>query len=180
MDIVIGVDIGQKRDPTAICVAEVDLRPRECSQDLDKKSTHFLIRHLERLLLGTPYPEVARRIGKISNDLRQRIGARPVIYLDATGVGQPIEDLLREEDSEAWIRPVYFNYGDRRKVAFAELVTSVLEVRRDADQGARHGPGTIKRVDVGRHRPPDFTCRRLPGFRGWRWCTAAGPCDGPA
>lgn len=42
MEIVIGVDIGQKRDPTAVCVAEA--KDREDAQ-------HYLIRHLERLPL---------------------------------------------------------------------------------------------------------------------------------
>ena len=48
--VTIGVDIGQKHDPTAVCVAEAETRT-----DRD----HFLIRHLERLPLGTPYPDVA-------------------------------------------------------------------------------------------------------------------------
>ena len=54
MTVVIGVDIGQKRDPTAICVAEVERR-----EMADRTETHFNVRHLERLLLGTPYPRVA-------------------------------------------------------------------------------------------------------------------------
>ncbi|MCG8460773.1 MAG: hypothetical protein MI919_31195 [Holophagales bacterium] len=58
MDTLIGIDIGQKRDPTAVCVAQRD------SRDEDGRAyTHYLIRHLERLPLGTPYPQVAERIG---------------------------------------------------------------------------------------------------------------------
>jgi hypothetical protein len=59
--VVIGVDIGQKRDPTAICVAELDERRRHPEGDpkplgdrlmLDPcrhEDDHWMIRHLERL-----------------------------------------------------------------------------------------------------------------------------------
>lgn len=43
---VIGADIGQARDPTALCVLEAATAPR--------------IRHLERLPLGVPYPDIMR------------------------------------------------------------------------------------------------------------------------
>ena len=48
--VTIGIDLGQKRDPFAIAVVEVDIRGNE---------DHHLGRFLERLKLGTPY-DVAR------------------------------------------------------------------------------------------------------------------------
>jgi len=45
----VGVDLGQAQDPTAIAVAEA------VGDDLH-------LRHLERLPLGTPYPVVIQRI----------------------------------------------------------------------------------------------------------------------
>lgn len=109
--VTIGVDIGQKRDPTAIAVVEEEMRDER---------THYLTRHLERLPLGTPYPDVARRVGEIAARLRDRSRARQrigqqfsvTIYVDATGVGTPIVDLMREY-GESPI-PVYFTHGDRR------------------------------------------------------------------
>ena len=107
--ITLGIDIGQKRDPTALCVAETDRRRVENRHEL-----HYLIRHLERLSLGTPYPRVAERVAAIANRLRDKTGADPIVYLDATGVGQPIVDLLQERLPGGWVVPVYFTYGDRR------------------------------------------------------------------
>jgi hypothetical protein len=103
------VDIGQKRDPTAVCVAETDYRTVGTRID-----THYLIRHLERLPLGTPYPRVAERVAEITTQVRTRTREDPTIYVDATGVGQPIVDLLWERIPEGWVVPVYFTHGDRR------------------------------------------------------------------
>jgi hypothetical protein len=107
--ITIGIDIGQKRDPTAICVAETDLR------EVDGRSeVHFLVRHLARLPLGTPYPRVAERVAEVGGQVQLRARETPVIYMDATGVGQPVVDLLRERLQGGWVVPVYFTHGDRR------------------------------------------------------------------
>ncbi len=109
MWIIMGVDIGQKRDPTAICVAE-----REDRGDDGKKRTHFLVRHLQRLPLGTPYPDVVRRVVELADSISSRAGVAPFLYVDATGVGTPIVDLLREERANVkGIYAVYFTYGDR-------------------------------------------------------------------
>lgn len=110
--LVIGVDIGQKRDPTAIAVVEIDSRPDERGQT----ETHFVGRYLARLPLGTPYPVVARRIAEIAARAGDQAGAQLAVYvyLDATGVGQPIVDLVAEQGIKAWILPVYFTHGDRR------------------------------------------------------------------
>jgi hypothetical protein len=110
--IVIGVDIGQKRDPTAVCVAEIDRREVE-----SRTETHFVVRHLERLPLGTPYPKVAERIARITEGVRARNPGHTIVYVDATGVGQPVVDLLREQIRGARVVPVYFTHGDRRTEA---------------------------------------------------------------
>lgn len=34
--------------------------------------------------------------------------------MDATGVGQPVVDILRERLPGGWVVPVYFTHGDRR------------------------------------------------------------------
>lgn len=116
MKVLIGVDIGQKRDPTAVCVAEVDRRPVG-----GREEVHFLVRHLDRLPLGTPYPEVARRLGKITDEVARRSREWSHIFVDATGVGKPVVDLLRERTVDARIVPVYFTYGDRRTEADGEV-----------------------------------------------------------
>jgi hypothetical protein len=78
--------------------------------------SHYLIRYLERLPLGTPYPEVSRRIGGICRQVKRRTGRRPLLYVDATGVGQPIVDLLDASALEAQrVWAVYFTSGNRRR-----------------------------------------------------------------
>jgi hypothetical protein len=73
------------------------------------------VRFLERLPLGTPYPAVAQRLGTIVTHVQMlsRPADRrvPAIWLDATGVGQPVVDLLAAAGLPA--TAVYFTYGDR-------------------------------------------------------------------
>jgi hypothetical protein len=97
--ITVGVDIGQKVDPTALAVVEAQER---------SETIHYLARHLERLPLGTPYPEVASRLERIKNALEERYG-KAHFYVDATGVGQPVVNLLRKED--LYLTSVYITSG---------------------------------------------------------------------
>lgn len=119
VDILIGVDIGQKRDPTAIAVTE--LTPNEL-----RTETIYQTRFLERLPLGTPYPQVAERLAEIVQNTRQAVRrsqveryglgsaeCRITTYVDATGVGKPVVDLLR--NAGVPVTEVYFTHGDRRK-----------------------------------------------------------------
>ena len=80
----------------------------------ERVEVHFLIRHLERLPLGTPYPRVAQRVARITGQVRARTGESPTIYMDATGVGQPVLDILRAEIPGGRLVGVYFTHGDRR------------------------------------------------------------------
>lgn len=107
--ITLGVDIGQKRDPTAVCVAEGEWRDVE-----GRTESHFVIRHLERLPLGTVYPRVADRIARVTDQVRARSGERPTVFVDATGVGTPVVDLLRERVLSGEVVAVWFTYGDQR------------------------------------------------------------------
>lgn len=122
LDVIVGIDVGQKSDPTALAAVE---RPED---------GRFLCRHLERLPLGTPYPRVADRLRTVYENLNRlaqvrnqeryeralyRSGWRDPdltisVYLDATGVGQPIADLLAEAGVP--VIPCYFTHGDRRAV----------------------------------------------------------------
>ncbi len=134
--VIIGVDIGQKHDPTAIAVAEVESRQAGAYAE-----EYYLIRHLERLPIGTPYPAVVTRLGDVVNNTRKRgmVAAadaaarvafdpsitayrsagvplpRLALYVDATGVGQPVVDLLAHVGVP--VTAVYFTHGDRRTVS---------------------------------------------------------------
>jgi hypothetical protein len=78
----LGVDIGQSQDPTALVVIETT----------PEKSTH-VVRFVETLPLGTPYPDVVERI--VAVDARCRLDGETTAVVDASGVGKPIVDMLR-------------------------------------------------------------------------------------
>jgi hypothetical protein len=80
----IGIDPGQAADPTALALVEYE--PTE--------SRHYLLRGLHPFPLGTPYTVLPVA-------LAERLGAEPlvdktIVAIDATGVGAPVIDLVRE------------------------------------------------------------------------------------
>jgi len=111
MEAIIGVDIGQQHDPTAVCVAEVIkssaqtgwampkgdrvVEPRDILP-VTRAETSYTIRFLERLPLSTPYPQVAERLAEIANNLKAMKPTSLLLRADATGVGRPVVDLLRQ------------------------------------------------------------------------------------
>ena len=119
----IGVDLGQKRDPTAVAVLEVQHHP--------DGRVHFTCRFLERLALGTPYPDVVRRVAAIQQNaaVRARQAVMDTTFtdaqvtvttaIDATGVGQPVADLFREAGLP--VVSCYFTHGDRRTEANGQV-----------------------------------------------------------
>ncbi len=111
--VTLGVDIGQRVDPTAICVAE-------CQSRTDSRGTvsyHHVIRYLDRLPLGTPYPEVAKRVSSIARAVEQRTTRRPDVFLDVTGVGAGVCDIMRSDGMSVNVIGCYFTHGDRRTVS---------------------------------------------------------------
>lgn len=105
----IGSDIGQKRDPTAISVAV----PRWRNM-FGRRECHYHIRFLERMRIGTTYPEVATRLHDVKQKL-VRMQHDPVsLYLDATGVGAPVVDMMDAYDDD----PIacFFTNGGKLKI----------------------------------------------------------------
>lgn len=110
--VTIGVDVGQRVDPTAIAVAEAERRQLPHGAP----DWHQLVRWLERLPLGTTYPEVGARVKLVVAEVARRVGKAPLLYIDATGVGTPVVDELRLAGVRARLTAVYFTHGDRRTV----------------------------------------------------------------
>ena len=94
MTFILGLDLGQSQDYTAIAIIE--------KLDRDKV---YRVRRLERAR-GTPYPEVVSRVKTI---LQKLPGAALVV--DATGVGAPVVDMF----DQARLKPVgiYIHGGDK-------------------------------------------------------------------
>ena len=116
----LSADLGQASDPTAIGL-------------LERMPTGDVARSIERPDLGTPYPDIARRIGAIVRNPALAEGVD--VLLDATGVGRPVVDLVREE---------------LRGVEGARLVAIIVGSGVAATQSATTGYWTVpKRVLVG-------------------------------
>jgi hypothetical protein len=86
----VGLDLGKKHDPAAVAVVERMERGRA----FQGPEFHRLgVRHVERVPLGTPYPRVVERVRQIVQSAQLR--GRCALAVDATGVGEPVVDLLR-------------------------------------------------------------------------------------
>jgi hypothetical protein len=89
---VVGVDLGQSMDPTAICV----LQHRTISHltfkgHLRQVGETFDVRHLQRLPLGLSYPEQVDAVAQLL--ARPPLGKAELV-IDETGVGRAVGDLF--------------------------------------------------------------------------------------
>jgi len=109
---IVGVDLGQQRDPTAICVVERDYVPagklynasywvkgRELYGAREPVKLEYHVRHLERPALGTSYVEVVERVVELLKSLGDE---ELILAVDTTGVGRPVADMLKER-LERWL-----------------------------------------------------------------------------
>jgi hypothetical protein len=92
---IVGLDVGQSIDPSAVCALNYKVTPGEHVRDernrvlRQSKTERFLVRHLERLPLGMPYPQQIEHVANM-------LGREPLIgatfALDFTGCGRPVAD----------------------------------------------------------------------------------------
>src|ERR1700728_1953731 len=93
----LGLDLGQRRDPSAIAVVE--------------KARVMRVRHLERFRLGTLYPNVVERVREITQ--HRELAGNCALAIDGTGVGAPVVDMLRAARLGCDIAAVTITGGDR-------------------------------------------------------------------
>jgi hypothetical protein len=103
-----GLDLGQAKDYTAVAVLERTTLPDPKREG--RKLHHYAVRHLERLPLGTPYPDVCTRLARL-------FASPPLtgtsLAVDYTGVGRPVFDMLRRAQIPARLRPVTITGGNK-------------------------------------------------------------------
>lgn len=143
----VGIDVGQLYDNSAVCVCEVERR----SLENGRKEVHYIVRHIERLALGTSYPDVAKRVADIlANELlRQR---KRCVLIDVTGVGRPVFEMLRleardrPETRDVMIKPITFAHGEHYNAETGRLGKAYLVSRLQALlQSSRvHAPNTAE------------------------------------
>ena len=82
MSFYLGVDLGQRQDHTAIALVERAGREPRVG-----------VRGVERVPLGTTYPQVVERVAEIVYG--EEIRGQCYLVVDGTGVGAPVMDMLR-------------------------------------------------------------------------------------
>jgi hypothetical protein len=94
----IGIDLGQARDATALAAVDSYRADAEPSGDArrPRRLKHHDLIHLEKLQPGLSYPAQVAAIVSIVDALAEG-GRSPVLWVDATGVGRPVVDLLRRD-----------------------------------------------------------------------------------
>jgi hypothetical protein len=108
--VLIGVDVGQRSEPSGICVAEMTHREGPYGTEC-----HYLVRYLERHPAGTTYPDLADRAAQLVAGVAQRTTATAYLYLDVTGLGEPVVAVFRSRVRHAQVKAVCFTHGDRRE-----------------------------------------------------------------
>ncbi|OPY54055.1 MAG: hypothetical protein A4E48_00441 [Methanosaeta sp. PtaU1.Bin060] len=112
----IGIDIGKKADPSAVCVAMAEERGLTRAGE---SVTHYVAPFLQRLPLETKYPQQVARFVEIITGAAQKCQWKcppPEVFMDVTGVGEGPADLLEPELRKIGIRGlnrVRFTHGDR-------------------------------------------------------------------
>lgn len=95
MRLTIGIDLGQARDATALAVVHsYRAEPVETARGRTRRPLHHDLIALERLPAGTAYPQQIELITAFADRFAE--DQKPTLYVDATGVGRPVLDLLRQ------------------------------------------------------------------------------------
>jgi hypothetical protein len=108
----VGLDLGQAHDYTALAVIEA----ADTKGDFDavrfcfRRNRELRLRHLERMPLGRPYPEMAARTGQVMRS-GPLASAPRYLAVDGTGVGRPVVDLLRLQRLPCTLWPAVITGG---------------------------------------------------------------------
>jgi hypothetical protein len=108
----IGLDLGQRHDHSALVIVE---KPFRHALSTMPRTLH--VRMAMRIPLGTPYPEVVeivRWIVAMANQRRLADDGLTRLVVDATNLGRPIVDLLRQARLDCLLVPVTITGGDRQ------------------------------------------------------------------
>lgn len=97
---ILGLDIGQSVDPSAVAVLNHVVTPLETWTPNSKaefwkqdRTEQFLVRHLERLPLQMPYPQQVQHVANMLARPPLKDGC--TFALDYTGCGRPVADMFQ-------------------------------------------------------------------------------------
>lgn len=118
---IVGIDLGQARDYTAVCVLEKvtpewqqgfvgwSFEARTAHRERSKPLYH--VRHIDRLPLGTSYPAVVEYVKTLLQQEPLKSAVAQIVA-DATGCGRPVIDMLRKELPRYRVMGVSIHGGD--------------------------------------------------------------------
>lgn len=95
---VLGLDLGQSSDPSALTVTRKRTPLRMGAGNLEvleRGDPNYVVVWIKRWELGTSYPEVVRDTADVY--AAPETGRDPELVMDATGLGAPVVDLFHEE-----------------------------------------------------------------------------------
>lgn len=110
----VGLDLGKNQDHSSLPVIE---RRELVFPERDPVTMEFrrevwnVLRHLRRVPLHTPYPDVVELVRRLVS--LPELARRTTLVVDATGVGSPVVDLLRQAKLPCSLVPVTITSGDR-------------------------------------------------------------------
>lgn len=127
--IFVGVDLGKKENYSAIVVVERFEEMPEFTDVLRGKGmkTRYVVRHAERLSLGTEYRDVVARVKQVVSGVLNQYGPC-VVVVDEGGPGVPVVEMMREVGMGCAILPYTITTGAKAtgtSVPRAELVTKL-------------------------------------------------------
>ncbi|MGD1073524.1 MAG: hypothetical protein ABSB15_25715 [Bryobacteraceae bacterium] len=103
-----GLDLGQRRDHSAIAVVEKVSRYRAYA-GAGVPVLH--LRYVERVPLGTSYPEIVERVREMVTGAE--LSGQCALVVDATGLGAPVVQMLRSARLGCEIAAVTMTGGDK-------------------------------------------------------------------
>jgi hypothetical protein len=112
----IGLDLGQKRDPAAVVIVQpiVPAGARDPATWSTRGARHYAVRYVERLKLGVSWAATVDRVARIVRH-PELAGGRTLV-VDATGVGGPVVEMLRDANLGCTIVPVVITGGHRARL----------------------------------------------------------------
>ena len=110
----VGLDLGQSRNYSALVVverAEILLDEMDWVTYERRRRRRYRVTFLELVRLGTPYPDVVDRVREVMR--APALAGRCTLVMDATGVGAPVLDMLRQAGLGCGIEPVILTGGEK-------------------------------------------------------------------
>src|SRR5215471_7406245 len=116
-DYFVGLDLGQSQDFTALVILErmEYAGAWDAAAFCHEAEVAVRLRYIERIPLGTTYPDIVARVAKVMRSPAVAQGKR-YLMVDATGVGRRVGDLLERGRLPCQMIPVSITGGANETV----------------------------------------------------------------